>query len=101
MKKLLAFLVALGMILTVAMPHPVLASGEENPFEEVEDILLDIRDDLRDLSFQDQFDKLGFEVIPVPFWEVGPFGGAFHCATIDVYREGENEDYFPKQIPGY
>ena len=30
--------------------------GEENPFEEVEDILLDIRDDLRDLSFQDQFD---------------------------------------------
>jgi hypothetical protein len=30
--------------------------GEDNPFEEVEDILLDIRDDLRDLSFQDQFD---------------------------------------------
>ena len=30
--------------------------GEENPFEEVDDILLDIRDDLRDLSFQDQFD---------------------------------------------
>ena len=30
--------------------------GEDNPFEEVEDILQDIRDDLRDISFQDQFD---------------------------------------------
>ena len=30
--------------------------GEENPFEEVEDILQDIRDDLKDISFQDQFD---------------------------------------------
>jgi glycine amidinotransferase len=49
----------------------------------------------------DQFDKLGFDVIPVPFWEVGPFGGGLHCATADVYREGVFQDYFPKQIPGY
>jgi glycine amidinotransferase len=40
-------------------------------------------------------------VIPVPFWEVGPFGGGLHCATADVYREGTLQDYFPKQIPGY
>lgn len=52
-------------------------------------------------SYQEQFDKLGFEVIAIPFWQVSPFGGAFHCATVDVYREGECEDYFPKQIPGF
>jgi glycine amidinotransferase len=49
----------------------------------------------------EQFDRLGFEVIPVPFWEVGAFGGGLHCATADVHREGTLEDYFPKQIPGY
>ena len=50
---------------------------------------------------QEQFSSLGFEVIPVPFWAVGPFGGGLHCATADVYREGSMQDYFPKQIPGY
>jgi glycine amidinotransferase len=49
----------------------------------------------------DQLDKLGFNVIPVPFWDVGSFGGGLHCATADVYREGTCEDYFPKQNPGY
>ena len=48
-----------------------------------------------------QFSDLGFEVIPVPFWAVGPFGGGLHCATADVFREGKMEDYFPKQIPGF
>jgi len=50
---------------------------------------------------QEQFDQLGFEVIPVPFWAVGPFGGGLHCATADVNREGTLQDYFPKQVPGY
>jgi glycine amidinotransferase len=45
--------------------------------------------------------KLGFEVIPVPFWDVAPFGGGLHCSTADVHREGTCEDYFPHQIPGY
>jgi glycine amidinotransferase len=49
----------------------------------------------------DQFDELGFDVIPVPFEAVAAFGGGLHCATADVYREGDCEDYFPKQIPGY
>ena len=49
----------------------------------------------------EQFDKLGFEVIPVPLYDVAAFGGGLHCATADVYREGTLEDYFPKQIPGY
>jgi glycine amidinotransferase len=46
-------------------------------------------------------DQHGFEVIPVPFYEVSPFGGGLHCSTADVYREGTFEDYFPKQIPGF
>ena len=49
----------------------------------------------------EQFDKLGLEVIPVPFTAVAPFGGGLHCATADVYREGTLQDYFPKQVPGY
>jgi len=40
----------------------------------------------------EQFDKLGFEVIPVPFGDVSAFGGGLHCATADVYREGSCED---------
>jgi glycine amidinotransferase len=49
----------------------------------------------------EQLDKLGFDVIPVDFFEVSPFGGGLHCATADIYREGECEDYFPKQITGF
>jgi glycine amidinotransferase len=49
----------------------------------------------------EQFDRLGFEVIPVPLWDVAAFGGGLHCATADVYREGTLQDYFPKQIPGF
>jgi len=45
----------------------------------------------------DQLDKLGFEVIPVPFRDAYAFGGGLHCATADVYREGTLEDYFPNQ----
>jgi glycine amidinotransferase len=53
-------------------------------------------------SYQMEFlSKLGFDVIPVPFWDVAPFGGGLHCSTADVYREGTYEDYFPHQIPGY
>lgn len=54
-----------------------------------------------EVAQMEQFDKLGFEVIPVPLWDVAAFGGGLHCATADVYREGTCEDYFPKQVPGY
>ena len=30
----------------------------------------------------------GFEPIPCDFLSYGPFGGAFHCATLDVRRRG-------------
>ncbi len=46
----------------------------------------------------EQLDRLGFEVIPVPFRKACPFGGGLHCATVDVYREGALEDYFPNQV---
>jgi len=46
-------------------------------------------------------DKHGMEVVPVPFYEVSPFGGGLHCATADVLREGTFEDYFPKQVEGF
>ena len=45
----------------------------------------------------EQFDKLGLEVIAIPFRDAYPFGGALHCATTDVYREGKCQDYFPEQ----
>jgi glycine amidinotransferase len=52
-------------------------------------------------AYCEQLDKLGFEVVPIPYEKVIPFGGALHCTTLDVYREGKCEDYFPKQVPGY
>jgi len=52
-------------------------------------------------AYCEQLDKLGFEVIPIPYEKVIPFGGALHCTTLDIYREGKLEDYFPKQIEGY
>lgn len=55
----------------------------------------------QEVEQMEQLDKLGFEVIPVPFWDVSPFGGGLHCATADVYREGKCEDYFPKQVEGF
>ena len=48
----------------------------------------------------EQFDKLGFEVIPVPLRDAYAFGGGLHCSTADVLREGTREDYFPNQFPG-
>jgi glycine amidinotransferase len=36
----------------------------------------------------------GFEPRPLPFLAYGPFGGAFHCATLDTRRRGELQNYF-------
>lgn len=52
-------------------------------------------------TYCEQLDKLGFAVIPIPYEKVIPFGGALHCTTLDIYREGKLEDYFPNQIGGY
>jgi glycine amidinotransferase len=57
--------------------------------------------DAQEIKQMEQFDKLGLEVIPVPFIDVSAFGGGLHCATADVHRDGNCEDYFPKQIEGF
>ncbi|MDJ0951289.1 MAG: amidinotransferase [Alphaproteobacteria bacterium] len=36
----------------------------------------------------------GFTPIPCPFIHYSPFGGAFHCATLDVRRRGALQSYF-------
>ena len=48
----------------------------------------------------EQLAGVGFNVLPVEFRDAYQFGGGLHCATGDVLREGNCEDYFPKQIPG-
>ncbi len=41
-------------------------------------------------------ESVGFRVIAIPFSRVRPFGGAFHCCTIDIRRRGGLQSYFPK-----
>jgi glycine amidinotransferase len=36
----------------------------------------------------------GFDPIPLEFLHFAPFGGSFHCATLDVFRRGTLESYF-------
>ncbi len=55
----------------------------------------------KETDFCEQLDKLGVEVVPLPYEKVVPFGGALHCTTLDVHREDELTDYFPNQIAGY
>lgn len=54
-----------------------------------------------EVGYMEQLSGLGFDVIPVPFLDVSMFGGGLHCSTVDITREGDMEDYFPKQIPGF
>jgi len=41
-----------------------------------------------------KFEDWGFKVVKVPFRNFLPFGGSFHCATVDVRRTGELQSYF-------
>ena len=36
----------------------------------------------------------GFEPLPCPFMNSPMFGGGFHCATLDIRREGTLQRYF-------
>lgn len=40
------------------------------------------------------FKDWGFEPIPCAFVNYAPFGGSFHCATLDIRRKGELQSYF-------
>jgi len=57
--------------------------------------------DAQEIKQMELYDKLGLEVVPVPFGAVSAFGGGLHCCTADVYREGTCQDYFPKQVEGF
>ena len=48
-------------------------------------------------AYMEQLNSLGLEVVPVAYEKVYRFGGMLHCTTLDVYREGGCEDYFPNQ----
>lgn len=49
----------------------------------------------REEALQKLLQQQGFDVFPLPFRNVFEFGGSFHCATWDIRRTGECEDYFP------
>lgn len=40
------------------------------------------------------FKDWGFTPVLVPFRHFLPFGGSFHCATVDIRRKGELQSYF-------
>ncbi|MER7177020.1 amidinotransferase [Streptomyces mesophilus] len=40
-------------------------------------------------------ERWGFEPIPCDLLHYAPFGGSFHCATLDVRRRGTLESYLP------
>ncbi|MFF2861177.1 amidinotransferase [Streptomyces rubiginosohelvolus] len=39
-------------------------------------------------------EKWGFDPIPCDLMHYAPFGGSFHCATLDIRRRGTLESYF-------
>lgn len=41
-----------------------------------------------DVEFADYIKTLGMEPIPCPFQHVHSIGGSFHCATVDLVRQG-------------
>ena len=45
-------------------------------------------------SLRDLLIQRGFDVIPCEFREFYRFGGAFHCATVDIRRVGQVRAYF-------
>ena len=67
----------LSMNVLIISPTTVVCEEQEEPLQEL-------------------LSKLGFEVFTLPFRNVFEFGGSLHCATWDVRRAGNCEDYFPR-----
>ncbi len=60
-------------------------------------LMLDPKRVIVEASQQPMIDLLadwGFQPIPCPFSNYAIYGGAFHCATLDVRRRGVLESYF-------
>lgn len=49
----------------------------------------------QETKMHDLLSQHGFEPVAVPLRSIAEFGGAFHCCTADVRREGPLLSYFP------
>lgn len=66
-----------------------------SPWASINMLMLDPRRvivDTSQLTLHRALKDWGFEPLPLPFLGYGPFGGAFHCATLDTRRHGELDD---------
>ncbi len=41
-------------------------------------------------------ERWGFEPVPCDMLHYAPFGGSFHCATLDIRRRGALDSYSPR-----
>ena len=68
-----------------------------SPWTSINTLMLDEKRVIVDnsqVSLIKAFKDWGFDPIPCPFLSYGPFGGAFHCATLDIRRRGGLQSYF-------
>ena len=49
----------------------------------------------QETKMHELLDRNGFTPVLVPLRSIAQFGGAFHCCTGDVRREGDMKSYFP------
>ncbi|WP_222937568.1 hypothetical protein [Spartinivicinus ruber] len=88
----------------IIAPRPVIPKGMLFKFASMTSAWISLNvlmlDEERVIVEQDQvplikeLKKYGFKPIPCKFADYLPFGGAFHCATLDVRRTGELQSYF-------
>jgi glycine amidinotransferase len=90
-------------ILAAPAPDPIVGGGWRSRVSMCSDwismnvLMLDEQRVIVERSQVSMIAKLrvwGFKPIPCTFAAFGPFGGAFHCATLDVRRRGTLESYF-------
>ncbi|MGA1048133.1 MAG: inosamine-phosphate amidinotransferase 1, partial [Minisyncoccia bacterium] len=50
--------------------------------------------DVEQQELMKELDKWGIESIGLPMRQAKTMSGGFHCATLDVKRKGDLQDYF-------
>jgi glycine amidinotransferase len=88
-------------VLIAPRPDPVNDIMEKismcSPWTSINTLMLDEKRIVVDASQPTLIKALkdwGLEPMPIPFLAYGPFGGAFHCATLDTRRQGGLKDWF-------
>lgn len=88
-------------VLIAPQPDPVTGFMSKismcSPWTSINVLMLDHKKVVVDASQKTlikAFKDWGFDPIDIPFLAYGPFGGAFHCATLDVRRRGTLQSYF-------